>query len=345
MSPSVRRLIAALGFFALLDVVGTSGFFVLGHGRWSLADCAFMSAVTISTVGLFELGHLSDVPGARVLTVALIVGGVGAIAYMQSSLTTFLVEGAIGQALRRRRMQKQIAKMSGHVVVAGAGATGKHVIEELFVTQTPFVAIDLSEQVLEQISAEMCDGKMLSVHGDATLDHVLLAAGVERARGVVAALTQDKDNLYVTLSARSLNAGARIVSKVVEDEAALKILKAGATSIVNPTMIGARRLASELIRPQVNEFFDQMLRDKDKNLRLEEVVVGPGSGFVGVALKDTPIRRETSVLVVAIRGGDRVFVYNPDPDFVIVEGTTLIVLGEAAGIVKLRQLASAGEAA
>jgi voltage-gated potassium channel len=180
---------------------------------------------------------------------------------------------------------------------------------------------------------------MLYVHGDATLDHVLLAAGVARARGVVAALTHDKDNLYVTLSARSLNPQARIVSKVVEDEAAPKILKAGASSIVSPTMIGARRLASELIRPYVNEFLDQMLRDKDKNLRLEEVTIARGSSFAGMALKDTPIRRETRALVIAARGSDEVFVYNPDPEYVIADGTTLIVLGETESIVKLRQLA------
>jgi voltage-gated potassium channel len=171
---------------------------------------------------------------------------------------------------------------------------------------------------------------------------VLLAAGIKRARGVVAALTHDKDNLYVTLSARSLNASARIVSKVVEDEAAPKIIKAGASSIVNPTMIGARRLAGELIRPEVHEFLDQMVRDKDKNLRLEEVAVSRGSTFVGMALKDTPIRRETRALVVAVRGSDRAFTYNPDPDYVISEGTILVVLAETDSIVKLRALVGLG---
>jgi voltage-gated potassium channel len=242
-------------------------------------------------------------------------------------------------------MQKDIDRLSGHVVVAGAGGTGKHVVEELYATRTPFVVIDRSETILRQLSQDLCDGKMLYVHGDATLDHVLVTAGIARARGVVAALTHDKDNLYVTLSARSLNAGARIVSKVVEDEAAPKIMKAGASATVNPTMIGARRLAGELIRPEVHEFMENLVRDKDKNLRLEEVVVGPGSSFVGQQLKDTPIRRETRALVVAVRGSDRVFSYNPEPDYVIGEGTTLIVLGEADSIVKLRKLAAAQEGA
>lgn len=328
----------SIAVFAVLVALGTTGYHLLGHGRWSVFDCAYMTVITISTVGFFELGHMREVPGARVLTVALIVSGVGVLAYMQSNLTALLVEGVIGTAWRRGRMQREIDKLSNHIVVAGAGGTGKHVIEELAATHTPFVVIDTDEETLREVSAEFCKGRMLYVHGDATADVALLRAGVQRARGVVAALTQDKDNLYVTLSARSLNAGARIVSKVVEDEAAPKILKAGASSTVNPTMIGARRLASELIRPEVNEFLDQMLRDKDKTLRLEEVTVGPRSALVGVALKDTPIRRDTRALVVAVRATDRTFVYNPDPDYPIAEGTTLIVLGEAASIHKLRAI-------
>jgi voltage-gated potassium channel len=116
------------------------------------------------------------------------------------------------------------------------------------------------------------------------------------------------------------------------------MIKAGATSVVNPTMIGGRRMASECIRPEVNEFLDQMLRDRDKNLRLEEIVIPPGSSLAGTALKDTPIRRETRVLVVAVRDLNRVFIYNPEPDLVLQEGATLIVMGETESIVKLRQL-------
>jgi voltage-gated potassium channel len=342
---SVRRLVAALALFATLVAIGTAGFYALGHGRWRLGDCAYMTVITISTVGFAELGHMAEVPGARLLTVGLIVSGVGVLAYTQSNLTALLVEGVIGEALRRRRMDKDIAKLSGHIVVAGAGGTGKHVVEELHATRTPFVVIDRNEHQLRQVSADLCEGKMLYVHGDATMDPVLVAAGVTRARGVVAALTQDKDNLYVTLSARSLNTRARIVSKVVEDEAGAKILKAGASAIVNSTLIGARRLAGELIRPEVHEFIDQMVRDKDRNLRIEELVIARGSAFVGVALKDTPIRRETRALVVAVRGNDREFTYNPDPDYVIGEGATLIVLGETDSIVKLRQLAGAERSA
>ena len=343
MNALLRRMLAALVVLITLVFVGSTGFFLLGHGRWKFFECVYMTVITLSTVGFGELSHMGEVPGARALTISLIVSGVGALAYVQGNLTALLVEGVIGQALRRNRMRNQIAALNRHIVVAGAGSTGKHVIEELLATQTKFVVIDRNEQHMQRMSVELCDGKMLYVLGDATDDHILIAAGVKAAHGVVAALTHDKDNLFVTLSARSLNAAARIVAKVVEDDAAPKMMKAGATSVVSPTQIGGRRMASELIRPEVNEFLDQMLRDKDKNLRLEEISIPEKSSFVGLMLKDTPIRRETRVLVVAVRENDRSFLYNPEPDFTIKEGTTLIVMGEAESVVKLRKIVAPAE--
>lgn len=333
-----RRLLSGFLFFVGLNVVGGAGYYYLGGGRWHLFDCIYMAIITVATVGYGELNQMNDIQGARGWTVFLIVLGIGSIAYMQANLTTLLVEGELGEAIRRRRMQKKLAHLSNHVVVAGAGSTGKHVLEELIMTRTPFVVIDQSLEVLEKISADLMGGNMLYVHGDATDDHALISANVGKASGVVAALTHDKDNLFVTVSARALNPKARIVSKINENEAGPKMMKAGATSVVNPTKIGGFRLASELIRPDVNEFLDQMLRDREKKLRLEEVTVLQGSSFVGKTLRDTPIRQKTGLLVVAVRQPDRTFIYNPDSDYVIREGTTLIVMGETDGVVSLRAL-------
>ena len=338
MNASVRRLLFALGVLMTLVCFGTLGYYTVGHGRWTLSDCAYMTVITVSTVGFGELGHMHEVPGAREITITLIVSGVGTLAYVQGNLTALLVEGVIGQALRRNRMRKNIEALKGHIVVAGAGSTGRHVIEELHMTRTPFVVIDRDKVHLDKMSEEITEGKMLYIHGDATDDHTLVAANIAAAKGVVAALTHDKDNLFVTLSARSLNAQARIVAKIVDDHSAPKMLKAGATSTVNPTMIGGRRMVSELIRPEVTEFLDMMMRDKDKALRLSEVTIKAGSKYVGVQLKDAPIRRETRLLVVAIRGADRQFAYNPEPESVITEGTTLIVLGEAESVNKLQRI-------
>lgn len=339
---AVKRLLFAAWLLAALVLGGGVGYWALGGGRWSYGECVYMTVITISTVGFGELSGMDAVPGTRALTVVLIVGGIGTLAYVQANVTALLVEGAIGQAWRRNRMRNKIEAMSGHVVVAGSGSTGRHVIEELVATKTPFVVIDRNHEHVQRLSEMMMKGEMLFVHGDATEDQVLMLAGVDRAAGVVAALTHDKDNLFVTLSARSLNPNARIVSKVTEDESAPKMMKAGATSIVSPAQIGGRRMASELIRPEVNEFLDQMLRDKDKSLRLEEIVIPKGSPYVGHALRDAPIRRETNLLVIAVRQPTREFVYNPDPDFVLDEGMTLVVMGAADGVKKLRGLVAAG---
>lgn len=338
MAPPIRRLLAALTILALLIGLGSLGFFVLGGGRWSLPDCLFMTVITLSTVGFGELNQMGDVPGARVLTILLIVSGVGTLAYVQGNLTALFVEGVFGQVLRKNRMRKAIGSLSGHIVVAGAGSTGMHVIEELVQTRTPFVVIDANRVQLLRIDEELCGGKMLFIVGDATNDNTLLEANIKSALGVVAALTHDKDNLFVTLSARSLNPSARIVTKVVEDAAAPKMLKAGATTTVSPTQIGGRRMASELIRPEVTEFLDQMLRDKETALRLEEVAISSTSKLSGTLLKDTPIRKETRLLVVAVRGIDRAFMYNPEPDFRLESGMTLIVMGDPTNVQRLREI-------
>ncbi|HVY46426.1 MAG TPA: TrkA family potassium uptake protein, partial [Minicystis sp.] len=233
----------------------------------------------------------------------------------------------------------RIDALSGHVIVTGAGATGMHVVEELQATKTKYVVVDKSREVLERISRDFAGGEMLFVVGDATDDVVLVQAGVTRAMGVIAALTEDKDNLFVTLSARSLNASARIVSKVIAPDAAAKMMRAGANATVSPNMMGGRRLASELVRPTVLEFMDQMLREHDL-LRLEEVAVPEGSSFIGKTLREVPIRAETKLLVVALRIEGK-FEYNPEPGTVLQGGTVLVVLGATDNVAKLRAMVAA----
>jgi voltage-gated potassium channel len=179
-------------------------------------------------------------------------------------------------------------------------------------------------------------GKLLFIHGDATEDHVLADAGAARASGIVAALSHDRDNLYVTLSARSVNAKARIVSKVVEPEAVAKMIRAGANATVSPNTIGGRRLVSELLRPNVVEFLDLMLRDKEQSYRFEEIVVPETSLLVGRALKSLRIREETGALVVGLRGGDKALRFNPTAETVFAAGDVIVVLARAEDMPKLK---------
>jgi voltage-gated potassium channel len=334
-------LIQSLLLLAAVVIAGGTGYYVLGEGRWGFGQSIYMSIITVSTVGFAELPGSEHVPGIRALTALVIVFGIGAVAYFQSTLTALLVEGAIGHAWRRKRMRKHIETLSGHVVVAGLGSTGRHVAEELCATGTPFVAIDRNREHLERVAAEL-DG-LVYIHGDATDDEVLRDAGVARASGIVTTLNDDKANLFVTLSARSMNAGARIVARVIEPETTAKMMRAGATATVSPNMIGGRRMANELLRPEVTAFFDEMLRDK-KSLQLEEIVIGPASPFAGRPIADLPIRHEADVLVLAVKAREG-FRYNPPTSHIIDGGAVLVVLGDTSEVRKLRRIVETGAAA
>lgn len=336
LDTSARRVLSALGVLLTVILAGAVAIWVLGGGDWSFFDTIYFAIYTVTTVGFSELPRAERHPGTRLAVGLLILSGLGAIAFFQSAMTALLVEGVIGRAFRRRRMQKTIAKMSGHFVVAGCGRTGKYVVEDLAASRTPFVVIDQSEAVLERISEEL-GGKLVYIVGDATEDHTLIQAGVKEAAGAVAALSDDRDNLFVTLSVRTLNPGARIISKAVEIENEAKLLRAGADATVSPNRVGAQRLVSELVRPKVTAFLDNMLR-VTKNLRFEEVEVPERSHWVGEKLRNIPIRDRTSLLVVALHQPDGSYVYNPTPDQEISGGTQLIVIGETDSIEKLREL-------
>jgi voltage-gated potassium channel len=330
-----RRVLQALGLLALVMLLGGIGYFVLGGGRWSLESSIYMSVITVSTVGFAELPNMQEVPGAHGLTIGIIIFGIGAVAYFQSTMTALLVEGAIGHAWRRQRMKRQIDSLSQHVVVAGIGSTGRHVVEELRVMQTPFVAIDRHREHLERVSAEL-GGDLLYIHGDATDDEILRQAGAHRANGIVTTLNDDKANLFVTLSARSMNPTARIVARVIEPDTAAKMSRAGANVTVSPNMIGGRRMATELLRPEVAAFFDEATRDK-QNTRLEEIPIAAGSRFANRSIGDLPPRNESNVVVLALKDQDK-FRYNPVPTSSLRPGSVLVVFGEAAEVEKLRQL-------
>jgi voltage-gated potassium channel len=334
-TPATQRVFRALGLLALVMLLGGVAYYVLGAGRWSLESSIYMSVITVSTVGFAELPGFDQVPGAHELTTGIIILGVGAIAYFQSTMTALLVEGTIGHAWRRQRMKRHIETLSNHIVVAGIGSTGRHVVEELRAMGTELVAIDRNREHLERVSAEL-GGDLSYIHGDATDDEILREAGVHRASGIVTTLNDDKANLFVTLSARSMNPTARIVARVIEPDTAAKMSRAGANVTVSPNMIGGRRMATELLRPEVAAFFDEATRDK-QNTRLEEIPIGERSRFANRSLGDLPPRTESNVVVLALKDQDK-FRYNPVPSSSLRPGSVLVVFGEAAEVEKLRQL-------
>lgn len=339
-----RRLIAAATLLALVVIGGSSGYYALGGGRWSVEEVVYFTIITLSTVGFGEtLPGMAEVPYARLLTLGLIIFGSGTLLYFISTLTAFIVEGDLRGALRRNRMQKRIDGLRGHLILCGIGSTGVHVVDELVKTGHPFVAVDRDLAHLEALF-EKHGARFLYVHGDATHDETLMQAGIDRADGVIAALSDDKENLFMTLTAfqlqreRALRGEFRIVAKAIEPSARAKLLAAGAHRVVSPSEIGGMRMVSEMVRPAVVEFLDLMLRDPKKNLRIEDVEIPARSPLERLKLRDTAIRSAARVLVIAVRypGDPPRYEYNPGPDLVIEAGMTLIVLAETTEMARLR---------
>jgi voltage-gated potassium channel len=326
---------------ALLTGVVVGGgtiFWALEHSSYSLFDSIYFALITVSTVGYSELPRMELHPSARIVVMGMIVAGVAAVALFQSSLTTLLIEGVIAKAFRRRVMERRISGLAGHTIVAGCGRTGQFVIHELVGSELPFVVVDQDEESLQKLS-EHYGGNLLYVVGNATDDQSLLAAGVERAEGLVTALPEDPDNVFVTISARSLNPRIRIVAKSVTLGSEGKLVRAGANATVSPHRIGGLRLVTELLRPHTAEFLDSMMRGTGEGqLRFEDVEVRAGTPYEGQTLREAPIRENANVLVVAIRAPDGQFIYNPPADQRIQSGSYIVVLGTRDGVKRLRHM-------
>jgi voltage-gated potassium channel len=231
-------------------------------------------------------------------------------------------------------MTSDFSRLERHVIVCGAGRTARHVIDELAATRTPCVVIDRDPERIERMREH--HPTMALIVGDATEDETLVEAGIERAAGIVAALGEDKDNVYITLTARGVSPTLRIVAKAIDPGTEPKLRRAGADRVVTPNHIGGMRLASEILRPNVVEFLETMLRDPELVLRIEEATVAPRSSVMGKTIGAVNLRKVCDVLIVAARLPDGHYTFNPGAELVLETGLTLIVLGERDEVAKLR---------
>lgn len=334
MALLLMRLRGATVMLLAVVLLGTLGIRVIGNGRWSWFQSFFHTLITLSTVGYGELPGMEHDLVARSFSLLLVITGAGSVVYFASVVTALFVEGELHDHFRKARMRKLIDGMQGHVIVCGVGRTGANVVEELTVCGRPFVAVDGDAARLERLRHEFPN--LRYVVGDATEDAVLRDAGIARAQGLVAALTDDQANLYVTLTARSLNPALRIIAKAVEHSAEPKLTRAGADKVVSTHRIGGLRLANEMIRPHATEFLDMMLRDPQHVLRIEEVTVPEGSAVAGKSLGEAAIGRLADVLVVALRSAEGTYHFNPRDELPLHGNCTLIVLCDQAQATRLR---------
>ena len=334
-----NRLLGAAVAALLIICVGSAGYYTLGAGRWSLTDCVYMTVISITTVGYGEvLQDFRSVAYARFFTIFLVIAGTAVSIYFISVLTTYLVEGEFFHVRRGRKMKKRIESLRDHVIVCGAGRTGANIVSELVAAHRPFLVIEHDPEELRRCQHACEEDSFPHIIDDATDDAVLIEAGIERAAGVVAALADDRDNLFVVITARGLNGKLRIVSKGVDPRAVEKLRVAGADTVVSVNHIGGFRMAAEMIRPNVVGFLDTMMSARDQKLRFEEITIPAGSELAGQALAQTDIRRERNLLIIAAsRSGSDEFTYSPGPNYQLAEGMTLIVLGETVSVQRLRE--------
>ena len=332
-----RRLRNAGGLLLLMFVGGSLALYGIGGGRWSLLDCAYFVTITLTTVGYGETLPVRDDARAQVLAMGLMIAGIGVVVYFVSTLTAFIVEGELQDMLRRRRMQSKIGRLRDHLILCGVGRMGRAAADEFLATGQRFVVIDRDAAALARLEHDH-PGEVLYIEGDAVEDEVLLIAGIEHATGLITSLSSDQDNVYVTISAKELHPGIKVVSKAIEATAERKLRLAGADRVVPVNTIGGLRLASEMIRPEVTSFLDHMLRDHERILRVEEIPIVASSAFVGKRLSESEIRKHAEVLVIAIRDTAGDYHYHPAATYPIAAGETLIVIGNPGQVRTLRAL-------
>jgi voltage-gated potassium channel len=332
-----NRLLAGVLFLVITVFGGAAGYYAIGARAgvdWTFWDCIYMCIITVTTVGYSEtLIGMETVEYARGFTVVLLLFGTGSIVFFASTITAFIIEGDLKNALFVNRLKKRMRRMKDHVIVCGVGATGRNVVEELIKTGTPVVAIDVNEPELKDIADKHPTANYAFVVGDATDDDVIAQCHLAVARGLVAALPSDKDNLYLTVSVRQESPNARIVARCAELSHVDKMKRSGADAVVSPNHIGGLRLVSEMVRPSVVRFLDEMMRDKRAAYRIEEVTLGTGD-----ALRDcSGVRERYGMSVLALREKDgAAWTYNPDAGVKVGAGMTLVVLGSAEQVNQLR---------
>jgi len=334
MGDKVYRKFVWAGFILVgILIIGTIGYWLLGARQYSLFDSFYMTFITIATIGYGEIVDLSHNPAGRVFTVFIAIAGIGVLGYAATSFSALLVEGELTKSFKRRRMENIAKNLKDHFVVCGVGIIGQYIAGELASTKRSHVIVEQDSCKVEK-SLESLKNAVV-VEGDATSNDSLLKAGIEQARGLFAVTGDDNQNLVICLTARQLNPNLRIVAECNAIANSGKMKRAGADAIVSPSFIGGLRMASEMIRPAVVSFLDIMLRDTDKNLRIEEI---PVSGrYAEKTVSEMGLRSYRHSLLLAVKVGDE-WVYNPADSYVIRQGNVLVFMTTPEGRKELEKI-------
>ncbi|WP_375418843.1 potassium channel family protein [uncultured Hymenobacter sp.] len=337
-----NRLYLAIFLSALSLIIGLAGF--MGIERFGLVDALYMTVITISTVGFGELHPFSE--AGRLFVSVYILYNLFVVAYLVSVVSTFIFDGELRKLFRMYRVDQEIKRFSGHVIVCGFGRNGRKAYQELQMNGARVVVIEQNEALLRDLSegrtGEDYDGdgaaggNILSVIGDATTDLILQQAGVARATALITALPRDADNVFVTLSARALNPRLNIIARASYKTSESKLLSAGANSVVMPDEIGGSHMANLVVRPEVIRFLDLISGLSADKLRLEELdFQRVRRDLQGQSIRSLDIRSRTGATVIGLRQASGAFMVSPSADYCPTTGDVLLVLGSEAQIESL----------
>src|SRR6266446_2814452 len=315
----------AVALLVLVMAGGTVGYMLTdGRGAW---DAFYMTVLALTTV---ESPSTLSRPG-QVFTVLLLLGGVGAALYTFTLLATVVVEGGLPKRLQRRRQQRMLETLSDHFIICGYGRIGSIVAQQFRKQHIPYVVV---ERDPERVQAAIEDGA-LGVEADASREDVLKRVGIDRARGLIAAVGTDAENVYAVLSARVMRPDLFIVGRAGTEDATLKLKRAGANRVVSPYEIGAVQIAQTALRPAVVDFVELATSSNNLELAMEEITIGARSSLASRSILDANLRQRFGVIVVGIQRSDLRMEFNPEPDTTIDEGDKLVVLGRPDSLKRL----------
>jgi voltage-gated potassium channel len=328
---SFRRMFYAACLILFILVSGTIGYMYIQ--KWALLDSLYMTVITIATVGFHEVGELSQL--GRIFTIILIFLGIGVAGYAIGNIVAFLVEGQMLNILKDRKMEKAITALKNHIIVCGYGKIGVEVCSRLESMGENFIVIDID---VDKISEALGKGHIAAV-GEATDDEILERAGIATAKGLISAISDDSANVYLVLTARSLNDKLRIIARGAGEKSTKKMLRAGANKVVSPYEIGARRMAALMTRPEIVEFYEAFSPGSEYGLHLDKIPLGPSSKLIGKKLNESYIKRDTNgALVLAIEKEAQSILINPDGQTILEKNDTFLAIGNDKQIALLRKL-------